>query len=176
VPALPHPRRFEAQCLYNQGFALDKIAETIGIGLAAVRSMSVRGKWSKLKAASNLKPAIIQSSNPALTKQSHLVRSKVAQVIEADIDAICSGKGQIAALKRQSQLEPLVRNAKVALGWGEEHTQVLVNISALDSVSPPLLLDSAQSIPLRTGSEPALGEGEASASSDAGIESASPPS
>lgn len=129
------------QTLYLQGHKPFQISAKTGIGQGTIKTWAHRHGWlravNKTKdiADSTIAPVLAESANQALAKASTRTRHRAAKAIEEALDVLPTVRSWNQAAKVQSQLEPLVRNAKQVFGWSENSTEPAVRINLLASTA-----------------------------------------
>ena len=145
--------------LYNSGIPLKAIETQTGVKVGTIAARASRARWREI--ATKAKQLVqftedCQESTPGahLDSSSKRVRNALAVDLTRVVDLLEEkpAKSLASALKRQRQLEPAVRNAKVVFGWNEDSQSTLVNINLLAqaTIAPanPNTLDTNSASPL----------------------------
>lgn len=143
------------QALYLQGLGPTAIAKKTGVKVNTISVMATRKGWAKSlqKAGEHRKVVEIsvqqsQDDSPKLTAQSEAVRAALARDLKRVCDLLETKTPSTipAALKRQQDMESLVRNAKTVFGWSDSNTQpsVRINVMSNCTLTPPPAIEQSQ--------------------------------
>lgn len=126
--------------LYLSGTPLDTIVKETGVAKGTIASRANRANWKRTQAAAK---SIVQTPTAPVDRRearepaidiehaSKTVRSRAAKAISSALDTLTEPGDWKTAARQQSQLEPLIRNARTVFGWGDDATTSSVRISIL---------------------------------------------
>jgi hypothetical protein len=154
----PAPDWLLAQTLFAQGLPHHAIAKRIGANPDAVRQRAVRGQWSQLRDAieADSVRVVEKTIDHVLAGYSADTRKALGRSIVETAQSIPRPRGFKHATRIQSELEPLVRNAKTVFGWGnDDGSKASVRIGVLNLATvqalpntEPLGLDTKHALTL----------------------------
>lgn len=146
------------QSLYLQGLTPKQISAQTGVKADTISCRASRNGWTS--ALAKAKPAVqvtvetskAKDSEASLSKSSEAVRSGLADVITRSVEKIqaLTLKTPKHALKVNSELECVVRNAKTVFGWSEGQSHPAVRINILGSAvidTQPKAIEPAAPVP-----------------------------
>lgn len=144
------------QTLYTQGRPAKELAAEFNVTIGAIQSRAARNNWRRL--SSLARSSVEQSAKAAVDAVSQEVRTMLGLALRDHVGKVPMAKGWKHAAKINSELEPLVRNAKAVFGWNDSTSSPLVRINIL-AKSAVVSDEEKELLSAKTG--PSEGAGEA---------------
>ena len=119
--------------LWIQGLKPDIIAERYGVTKTSIVVRARRNNWIQMR--TNVSNVLISQSKPMLAESvasaSIAARKKLSEHLVKCVDSVPEPKSFSDAMRQQSKLEPLIRNAEKLFQWSQAGQSSMVSIQSL---------------------------------------------
>lgn len=117
------------QTTYTQGVSPAVIAARFGLNANTIRTRASRLGWQRL--ASQAANDVSQAASATLKSIGDSLRISLAKQLRDHVAKLPVARGWKHAAKLNQELEPLVRNAKTVIAWGDSGQDGLVRINVI---------------------------------------------